>query len=258
MEKYMSNLIDKTRDIDAYTQTYLEHDFEDVMVHYRRQKVLEILNLYKPKRILEIGSGLQSIFDFYHDYDSFTIVEPSDVFCESIRKSSFFNEKVTVIKGFFEREVSCLRNEPFDFILISSLLHEVADPFLLLESVLMLCDFHTFVHINVPNSESFHLFWAFEAGLVPQLNQLTDTARSLQQQMVFNQDKLIEICGKVGFEIIEKGSYFVKPFNHKKMAACLNTGIIDSQLLEGLYTLTKYFPKNGAEIYVNCKKVDAN
>ena len=58
------------RNIEQYARdyTHADNDFESVMVHFRRQKVLEILRYYKPKSILEIGCGMHSIFDFYFDY----------------------------------------------------------------------------------------------------------------------------------------------------------------------------------------------
>ena len=52
---------------------------------------------------------------------------------------------------------------------------------------------------------------------------------------------------------MSKGSYFIKPFNHKKMAELLELEIIDKQLLVGLDNMIKYFPENGAEIFVNCR-----
>ena len=45
----------------------------------------------------------------------------------------------------------------------------------------------------------------------------------------------------------------MKPFNHAKMTKLMNLGIIDENLLSGLNKLAKYFPDNGAEIFVNCK-----
>ncbi|EHT8405649.1 TPA: hypothetical protein RJ335_000877, partial [Campylobacter jejuni] len=55
------------RDIKQYTKNYTskEHDFEEIMVYYRRKKVLEILNKYNPRNILEIGCGMDSIFNYY-------------------------------------------------------------------------------------------------------------------------------------------------------------------------------------------------
>jgi len=43
------------RDINDYTKNYNIASFEDYKVIYRRKKVLEIMQKYKPKRILEIG-----------------------------------------------------------------------------------------------------------------------------------------------------------------------------------------------------------
>jgi SAM-dependent methyltransferase len=250
MKKEMNT---NTRDIEKYTQDYLKHDFEDVMVYYRRKKVLEVLNAYKPKKILEVGCGLKSLFEFYNEYDAFTVVEPSGTFCQAIQASSFFNNRVSLIRGFFEETIDGIKNKDFDFIVISSLLHEVINPALLLNSAHKLCKEKTVIHINVPNVESFHLLWAYESGLVPELGQLTDTALQFQQKTPFTLKTLSALSMACGFTVIEEGSYFVKPFNHTKMAQCMVGGIIDSRLLDGLYGLVKYFPKNGAEIYVNCK-----
>lgn len=76
------------RDINRYARDYIhsDNDFESVMVHFRRQKILEILRHYKPKSVLEIGCGIQSIFDFYVDYERFVVVEPSELFLRFYRK----------------------------------------------------------------------------------------------------------------------------------------------------------------------------
>ena len=70
------------RDIGEYVKVYFNHDFEKIMVKYRRKKVLEILNEYKPKNILEIGCGLDSIANYYKNFDKFTIIEPSTTFAQ--------------------------------------------------------------------------------------------------------------------------------------------------------------------------------
>ena len=89
------------RDINDYTKKYLADDYEKVNVKYRRNKVLEILNTHKPKRILEVGCGEQSLFDFYDGWETFTIVEPSAEFCSLVKKSNKYSEKITVLNGFF-------------------------------------------------------------------------------------------------------------------------------------------------------------
>lgn len=53
-----------------------------------------------------------------------------------------------------------------------------------------------------------------------------------------------------GLRVLERGSYFVKPFTHAQMEACLENGILSEKLLDGLDRMTKYMPELGAEIYV--------
>ena len=246
-------MIEKTRDIDKYTKQYLNHNFEDKMVYYRRKKVLEILNKYQPKNILEVGCGIQSIFDFYMDYQTFTVVEPSDQFCKLIKQSEKYNSKINIINDFLENQIEHLKQNQYDFIILSSLLHEVIQPLELLKAVNKLCNKETIVHINVPNSNSFHLTWAYTSGLINSLGNLTETAKTLQQNTAFNIKKLMEIVREANFEILDKGSYFIKPFNHSKMQECMTIGIINEQLLNGLYKLTNYIPDMGAEIFINCR-----
>lgn len=193
-----------SRDIAKYAQDYIhaDNDFESVMVHFRRQKVLEILNHYKPKRVLEIGCGVQSIFDFYFEYERFVVVEPSELFCESIAKSKRFNPKITIIKDFLENQLHTLKNEKFDFIILSSLLHEVPNPHEFLLVVAQLCDKDTVLHINVPNNKSFHLLWAYESGLLQSIGQLTSTAVKMQQNSAFDKESLAQIVRECGFEIL--------------------------------------------------------
>ena len=246
-------MIKESRDINKYTKDYLNHDFEDTMIYYRRKKILEILNKYNPEKILEVGCGTQSVFDFYNNYETFVVVEPSKQFCEMIKKSKNYNSKVTIINDFLENKAESLKNEKFDFIILSGLLHEVTEPIKMLKCIKQLCNNNTLVHINVPNAHSMHLLWAYKSGLIEKIGNLTEVAKHFQQHTTFTLESLVKMVDSVNFSIIEKGSYFIKPFNHSKMQKLLDEKIIDSNLLNGLYDLVEYFPNNGAEIYVNCK-----
>ena len=66
------------RDIDLYTKSYLNSDFEVYQVQYRRKKVIECIKKYSPSSVLEIGCGMNPLF---HDDRlggiKFTVIEPS-------------------------------------------------------------------------------------------------------------------------------------------------------------------------------------
>ena len=247
------------RDIDKYTQDYLasSYDFESIMVSFRRKKVLEFLESYNAKHILEIGCGSDSIANHYKNFESFCIVEPSKVFAEKAQKDSKGAKNIQVINDFVESKLIELKTQKFDFIILSSLLHEVINPESFLKDIFSLCDSDTLLHINVPNAYSFHLLWAYQSGLIPALGGLTHTAKNLQQHTTFSLASLIDFVNKTngggGVTIMDKGSYFIKPFNHKKMQECMQNGIIDENLLLGLDKMTEYLPEFGAEIFVNVR-----
>lgn len=242
-----------TRDIDKYTQDYNNSDFEHILVKFRRKKVLEILNKYQPKNILEVGCGADSIFNYYTEYENFTIVEPSKEFCQIAQNSSMYNEKIDIINGFLEEEYKKCSSKVYDFVVVSCLLHEVPAPEVLLSTIKKLASQKTIIHINVPNSMSFHLLWAYKAGLIPNIGTKTERAKKLQQNTIFDMNKLSEMVTNNGFNILDKGSYFIKPFDHKKMQKLVDNNYIDESLLNGLYGLIEYLPEFGAEIFVNCE-----
>ena len=72
------------RNINDYTTTYKQSDFESIQVKYRRKKVLEQINKFESKRILEIGCGLEPLFSFYDKFEKYIIVEPSKEFYEML------------------------------------------------------------------------------------------------------------------------------------------------------------------------------
>lgn len=245
------------RNIKQYTKNYTskEHNFEEIMVYYRRKKVLEILNKYNPKNILEIGCGMNSIFNYYKNFEKATVVEPSDVFYNKAI-NDLKDNNVEIFNDFLENKIKTLKNNNFDFIICSSLLHEVNNPDSFLEDILKVCIKGTIIHINVPNSNSFHLLWAYESGLINKLGNLTNTAIKFQQNTTFDLNKLTQFIKNHiggGCMILDSGSYFIKPFNHSKMSLCLENKIIDEKLLDGLYKLSDYIAEFGAEIFVNVK-----
>ena len=243
----------RKRNIIEYEKTYLDHKFEKEMVTYRMKNISEALEKYKPKKILEIGCGMDSMFNHYTIFEEFTVVEPSEVFLEKARQDAGTNVKIKLIKGFFEDKVSELENLDVDFIIFSNLLHEVPEPLDFLSKIKEIISKNCIVYINVTNSESFHKLWAFESGLIESINEPSESFKQLQQTTIFNLVSLENLIQKAGFLVVEKGSYFFKPFNHAKMYDLMQDGTITQELMDGLYKMTKYFPEHGAEIFMTCK-----
>ena len=245
------------RDIEQYAKDFLQPDyaFEHILKKYRYQNILGFLKKYQPQHILEIGCATQSLFDFYHNFKTWTVIEPGEFFCQAIQQSAFYDEqKITIIQGLIEEKVAVLKKQSFDFVIFCGILHEIKNQNEVLESIYKLCNEKTFIHVLTSNNESFHLLWAQKAGLIKSNVELTETGKRFQRFSTFNLKSLKEIVEKNGFEVLDSGSFFIKPFNHAKMVQLLESGILNEKLLNALNILSEDFPNNGAEIFLLCRK----
>lgn len=241
------------RDINDYSMKYAIPGFENYQVKYRRKMIMEQVEHYNPKRILEIGCGCEPLFKYVHDI-SFTVVEPSNEFYENAVKLAQKEENIVCIKGLFE-DVADKLDDCYDMIICSGLLHEVEEPIKLLCSIESVCNDNTVVHINVPNADSMHRLLALESGIITNTHDMSEQNKTFQQNNVFDLESLKQLVEKSQLNVIEQGSYFVKPFTHAQMYEMIKQDIINEDILEGLYNIGRYMPHLGSEIYVNCKKM---
>lgn len=250
------------RDIEIYEKNYLKLNFElEYLVKYRRKKVLELLSLHEHKHILEVGCGMDSLANHVEEYESFTIVEPGEHFINENKKKLKYPEKTRFVKGFIEEQVTKLIDRKYDFIVISGLLHEIENPEKLLLEISTLCEKNkTIVHINVPNANSIHRILAYESGLLPKVTSYSEANIEFEQHNIFDMENLqnmisTSVPAGQNIEVVEKGSYFIKPFSHKQMQDCLDKEIISEDVIDGFDRLSKYLPDYGAEIFIDYKIV---
>lgn len=241
------------RNLDVYQENYASLPFEQSQARYRKRKVIESLEKHQPRSILEIGCGLDPIFNYYAAFDHCTIIEPGDDFVRLAREQARSKDAIVFVHGTLEENVETLLETPYDFIILSSLLHEVGDSKRLLDATARLCSPTTIVHINVPNARSFHRLLALEMGLIGNLFEKSATQRRMQQSHTFDVDSLAELVSQSGFQVIEQGTFFIKPFTHAQMGSLQAAGLVNDLMLDGLYRLSRHFPDNGSEIFMNVR-----
>lgn len=245
-------------DLDAYGERYAaqyaEGSFETLLVAIRRRHVLRWLRDYCGRRILEVGCGLEPLFSHCQDFDAWRIVEPIAEFARGARQLAVGDKRIEVLEGYIEERAEALAAEEFDFIVVSSLVHEVLDPVRLLEAVRSLCADATIVHVNVPNLLSFHRLLALEMGLIEDVFEQSKMDRTFGHHGRFGPQQFVGLLTRAGFQVVDSGTYFVKPFSHNQMDAILRTGAFPPSLIDGLDRMTQYIPDHGCELYANvCK-----
>lgn len=239
------------KDIDRYQEEYLAaYGFERHMVRYRRRQVLHCLEKYGHRHILEVGCGMEPLFEHIDDWETFDVVEPGSRFVEHARARAPEGRAVSLHEGFLEDVVARLSG-PFDFIVASSLLHEVPDPRRFLATVHALCTADTVVHINVPNAASLHNRLAVHMGLIPDLFARSALAERMQRRGTYDMAHLVATVEQEGFSVVSSGTYFLKPFTHGQLQQMLEQEIINASVLDALFEVNAEFTGLGAELYVN-------
>lgn len=244
------------RDIGDYESVVYEgeNDFEVYQALYRKRRVLESLKKVGAGGVIvEVGCGLESMFQYYDGFRKFVCVEPAEKFYRLALEQKKGRDDIVVINDFFENTLSQMPGK-VDGIICSSLLHEVENPCDFLMHIREIADGDTIIHINVPNAKSVHRLLAMCSGLIDDTHDMSANNRMLQQHTVFDLKMLRELLEKTGeVEILEQGSYFVKPFTHAQMKKCMEDGIVDRRILDGFYHLTEYMPELGSEIFIDFK-----
>src|SRR5258708_6975198 len=160
-----------------YLEQYAEGGFETVVVRIRREQVLSFLRGTSARRVVEIGCGLEPLFLFADDFESWTIIEPSTEFATNARQRAGKDPRIDIRHGYAEEVAAGLASQSPQAVIVSSLLHEVPEPKRLLAAVRSLCAAETVVHFNVPNVRSFHRLLALEMGLIGDLFEPSETER---------------------------------------------------------------------------------
>ena len=238
------------RDLDKYLIKYDNLPFEDIQVKYRRRRLLELLNELKPSNILEIGCGYNPLFSDYRSFKTFSVVEPIKTFYDSAKEKSYKDINIRIFNKSLEESIDELIQTNFDFIIASSILHEVKDPIDFLNCVKKISTPETKICIIVPNSHSFHRLLAVSMGLIKNEFEMSKTQIKLQQNSSFNRNNLCELLKDNGLNPYSSESYFIKPFTHQQMQNSLKKNIINNEILDGLYNLSKTFPDFGSELMV--------
>lgn len=247
------------RNIKDYEKKYMsDSPFEDTMVKIRKRMLVEQCEKFRHNSILEIGCGLSPFFLDFHDFSSMYIVEPGEEFvANATNLAQKENRHIEVFKGFLEEKAFEIKEKAgqIDFIILSSLLHELEEPEKMLKSILDICDDDTVVHINVPNANSLHRLIAVGSGIINDSHEISEQMIKLQRKSVFDKASLRNMIETTGFELIDEGGgCFIKPFTHLQLQRCIDNGIIDERVIVGMEQVAKIIPDYAAEIFVNVKK----
>jgi len=242
--------------IDKYWQVYQEElGFEKILGKFRQKKAKEVLeSLQNPSlRILEIGCGFTPVVELYSDFRSYLGIEPGSDPFSFLENFARDDDRVTVKKGFFSDLEADLGGSEFDAILMSSVLAEgtVADESALLSGASRLLASCGVFYVNVANANSMHRILGREMGVLRSLDEPSEVQQSLGVRKIFDSIKLEAVIKAAvpDAKIVDSGSFFVKPFTDSQLEAARLSGVLSDDLFEALFSVSRFFPNYGAELF---------
>ena len=240
------------KDINRYWDLYSKnYSFESINLIFREKKLIEILDKYKPKNILEIGCGYNPISLKYKDFKKSTLIEPGKKPYNDLCNKLKHYPNIKIINNFFENLIDELKENVYDFIIIDGVLHEVENSNKFLKLISNLSNPNTYIYINVPNANSLHRKIALEMKIIDNIFQKSNRNKIFEQKIIYSLDSLTEqiLTNIPKSKIINCESFFLKPFTHEQMMSLVKEKIINLQVLNALYSITDKLNDLGSEIF---------
>ena len=235
------------RDLNSYLDEYYLLPFERSAEKYRRKAVLRALQELQPQSLIEVGCGQDSIFNHLDSSILGTIVEPIERLT-AIQDLESRLANVKVVNSVFEA-VQVGDIEQAEVVLLSSILHEVYDAALLIETSSRFLQSDGAIVLVVPNAWSIHRFVGERKRIISNLDEQSDTQRKMQQQQpVYNPESLSIFLDSCGYEIESLKTFFPKLSSHPQMQHFLDSELIRDEFLDQLYELSEYLDPTGSEI----------
>jgi ubiquinone/menaquinone biosynthesis C-methylase UbiE len=247
-------------DFDKYKNEYdkqFNNDFsiEECLIKERQKIVSKAKENYSHSKILEIGCGKNPFLTLFKDFNHYDIVEPVSSYLNKAKAISLNDKRFNFYNGKVEEDsiLNQLAKNKYDFIIVSSLLHEVPDPVSLLSTIKTISNKNTIIHFNIPNVFSFHRLLATKAGIIDNIFTMSETEKRFQRKSRYDMTNFRIILNDNGYQIIEEGTYFLKPFTSTQLEEIYNKKIIGENVIRALSDMIEYIPDMGAEMYANVK-----
>lgn len=239
--------------MNAYVVNYKKLPFEPIQIEYRRKLVLKQIHKHMPLTLMEVGCGLRPLFiadslDFIHE---FIVVEPASLFYKTAKNFAATKENVKLFNLGIEELDNTLVGT-VDMIIVGCVLHELSDKKKFLSAIKNFCHERTIVHINVPNANSFHRRLAVAMGIIESATEQSKTQKNMQQSNPFyDLGTLHKDLFSFGFQPMDSGGVFLKPFTHGQMQSLVDSGFMVPAMLDGLDQLGILMPEYASEIWCN-------
>ncbi len=228
----MDNVLDSH--VVAYNGQNL-YDFDNnIQLNWYPKRVLRLAE--KARSILELGLGHGSTAAiFSNHFDRHLVLDASPAVIENFRKR-FPDCRAEIVETYFEKFLS---DEKFDLIVLGFILEHVHNPVEIMSYYKRFLVPQGKMFVTVPNAEVMNRRLGHLAGMLEDMQQLSDHDRLCGHKRYYTVKSLAEEIRIAGYEIERMEGIYLKPFTTVQMIS-LN---FDQKVIDALCTLGVDYPE---------------
>lgn len=197
-------------------------------------------------KLLELGLGHgYSALVFKEHFIDYTILDGDSEIIDSFQKKNP-NNGINIVHTFFEDYKA---EHKYDIIVVGFVLEHVVDPKMILELYRTYLSDNGKMYIAVPNAEALNRRLGFEAGLLKDLGQLSETDIKLGHKRYFTVNTITKLCKNVGLKITAIEGIYLKPFTTKQILS-LN---LDDSIIAAMCKIGREYPELCLGILLECE-----
>jgi len=216
----------------------------------------EILLNWYPKRIMKLSPDAKSLLElglghgfstnmFGGSFDIHSVLDGSPSVIENFKKR-YPDNKAEIIEAFFEVYQT---EQPFDIIVLGFILEHVDDPKLILKRFKQFLKPGGKMYVTVPNAEVLNRRLGNLAGLLPDLQELSDNDLLLGHKRYYTVKTLTEDILAAGYDIERMEGIYLKPLATKQIIS-LN---LDTRIIRSLCEIGISYPELSCGILAQLK-----
>ena len=244
MENDMS--LKQLNKVTAYTKKN-PYDFDNkIMLQYYPKRVLQLIGNAKELTLLELGLGHgYSAMEFKGKVKEYTILDGDS---EIIRQFNdmYPSNGIQIIQTFFENYTS---TKKFDVIIAGFVLEHVDDPLQILVKYSALLNKNGRLFITVPNGEALNRRIGHAAGILPDMQALSEHDLLMGHKRIFTQRSINELCKTANLKVVREEGLYLKPLTTRQLISLnLNRNILDAFCAVG-----RDYPELSLGILIECQ-----
>lgn len=202
-----------------------QYDFDnEILLNWYPQRILSTIK--DAKSILELGLGhgfTTNIFSKH--FDKHIVLDGSKAVIENFWKK-FPDCSAEIIETYFEDYSS---DEKFDLIVMGFILEHVDDPIQILNHYRQFLNPNGKLFLAVPNAEVLNRRLGYLAGMLPDMQMLSENDHISGHQRYYTVKTLSEDIKKAGYEIEAMEGIYLKPLaSHQMISLNFDKKIINA------------------------------